>query len=152
MCDLLENVEVIESSYRLNAPACIAEAVEDDLIIINLDSGCYYNIRHQTVAVWHALTQGVTPAELLKANDWGGELQDRFKTHIQFLLDEGLLVPNDESVANTTKQVHAPKIDLAGADNTDQLFHADVFTDMQEMLLLDPIHDADANVGWPHKA
>lgn len=152
MRDLLEDVEVLESSYRLNAPACIAEAVEDDLIIINLDSGRYYNIRHQTVEVWHALSQGVSPAELLQANDWNAVLQDSFKNHIQFLLDEGLLVPSDDSVTQTAAQAEVPKIDLAGADNTDTLFHADVFTDMQEMLLLDPIHDADANVGWPHKA
>ncbi len=136
---------MLERSYRLNAPACIAEAVEDDLIIINLSSGRYYNIRHETVAVWQALTQGVTPANLLQVNDWDAQLQERFNAHLQFLLDEALLVPHDELLV----AVDAPHINLADANNP---FHVDVFTDMQEMLLLDPIHDTDANVGWPHKA
>ena len=136
---------MLETSYQLNAPACIAEAVENDLIIINLSSGRYYNMRHETVVVWQALTQGVTPANLLQFNDWDAQLQERFKAHLQFLLDEALLVPHDELMA----AADAPRIELAGADNP---FHVDVFTDMQEMLLLDPIHDADANVGWPHKA
>lgn len=141
----LEGIDVLKNSYRLNSPACIAEAVENDLIIINLSSGRYYNIRHETVAVWQALTQGVTPVNLLQANEWDVQLQERFKAHIQFLLDDALLVPDNELLA----AVDAPRIDLADADNP---FHVDVFTDMQEMLLLDPIHDADANVGWPHKA
>jgi hypothetical protein len=135
----------LETHYRLNTPWCIAEAIEDDLIIINLATGRYYNMRQQSVSCWGALAQGVTPAELLVANTWDADQTSRFKNFLQYLLDEQLLVQQEVVV----KSVEAPRIELIGDTQT---FLVDVFTDMQEMLLLDPIHDASKNAGWPNKA
>lgn len=136
---------MLEKRFKFNAPACIAEAVENDLIVINLHSGRYYNMRGETVASWQALTQGVTPAELLGANTWNSGQTERFKGFVQHLLDEQLLVPQEAP----TDKVTAPYIELGGGTEP---FHVDVFTDMEEMLLLDPIHDASVDSGWPHKA
>jgi hypothetical protein len=136
---------MLEERFQLNAPACIAEAVEDDLIVINLHSGRYYNMRGETVFGWQALIQGVTPGELLSANTWDSGQTERFKGFVQYLIDEQLLVPQE---ARTCK-VTAPYIELGGGTEP---FLVDVFTDMEEMLLLDPIHDASVAAGWPHKA
>lgn len=135
---------MLDNSYRLNEPSCIAEAVEDDLIVINLISGRYYNMRQQTVTIWQALAQGVTPATLLNANAWSSDQQKQFEQHVSFLIQEQLLV----LVPDSTSQGDAPQIELDGQTNP---FHVDVFTDMEEMLRLDPIHDANADTGWPHK-
>jgi hypothetical protein len=131
--------------YCLNSPACISEVVDDDLIVINLTSGRYYNMRHEAVACWQALTQGITPADLISANTWTEAQTSCFKTQIQFLLDEKLLVPSTE----VAKASRGPRIEIGDADEP---FRIDVFTDMQEMLRLDPIHEANVDVGWPHKA
>lgn len=128
----------------MNAPACIAEAVEDDLIVINLNTGRYYNMRHETVDTWRALTQGVAPTELIAANNWSEDQTSRFKAHVQYLLDEQILVPSVEQIEVPA----APHIEINRAHKP---FQVDVFTDMEEMLLLDPIHDASTDAGWPHK-
>ena len=136
---------MIDCSYQLNTPSCIAEAVDDDLIVINLATGRYYNMRHEAVACWHALTQGSTPADLLAANDWDDTQQARFNGFVQYLLLEQLLVPSPEPAPDRDERRIVCE---AGREP----FHIDVFTDMEEMLLLDPIHDASVDTGWPHKA
>jgi hypothetical protein len=136
---------MLDIQYCLNSPACIGEVVDDDLIVINLTSGRYYNMRHETVACWQALTQGITPNQLIVANTWTAAQASCFKTQIQYLLDEKLLVPLTE----VARASCAPRIEIVDADKP---FRIDVFTDMQEMLLLDPIHDASVDAGWPNKA
>lgn len=136
---------MLESRFQLNAPACIAEAVEGDLIVINLDSGRYFNMRGESVGSWLALTQGISPSELIDANHWTSEQIIRFNAYVQCLVDEHLLVPI-QNVVETPSQ--PPSIAVQSVQNC---FHIDVFTDMQEMLMLDPIHDASVEKGWPHQ-
>lgn len=136
---------MLDMVYRMNAPTCISEAVEDDLILINLGTGLYYNMRQESAQAWQALAQGVRPSDLIAANAWNETQRARFQEHLQYLLNEQLLVSSPDS----GHQVEAPQIDLTDVEDP---FQADVFTDMREMLLLDPIHDASANLGWPHKA
>ena len=136
---------MIDFSYKLNAPSCIAEAVEDDLIVINLTTGRYYNMRRETAACWQALTEGFAPADILAASVWDGEQRARFTRFVQQLVDEQLLVVASEPAP----AVGAPNIECKAGHEP---FHVDVFTDMEEMLLLDPVHDASVDTGWPHKA
>jgi hypothetical protein len=143
--ELGEALCMLEISYRLNSPSCIAEAVDDDLIVINLATGRYYNMRHETVACWQALIQGITPAALLAGNTWEIMQVTRFKDFVTYLVDEQLLVQQQSLPDNAM----APNIELGMRNDP---FMIDVFTDMEEMLLLDPIHDASTDAGWPHKA
>ena len=136
---------MLNVQYRLNSPSCIGEAIEDDLIIINLQTGRYYNMRHEAVACWQALMQGVTPAELVSVNAWGGDQTLRFQRFVQYLLEEQLLTLQEAPVDKAV----APVVELSMVEKP---FHVDVFTDMEEMLLLDPIHDASVDIGWPNKA
>lgn len=136
---------MLDVAYRINAPTCISEAVEDDLILINLTTGLYYNMRHESAKAWQALEQGAKPSDLITANTWNETQCAQFQQYLQYLLDEQLLVICPDS----GNQVEVPRIDLS---DTQDPFQVDVFTDMQEMLLLDPIHDASADLGWPHKA
>jgi hypothetical protein len=145
VASLIRKGSLLNITYKMNAPACIAEAVEDDLIVINLNTGRYYNMRHETVATWRALTQGVAPEQLIAANNWSADQTSRFKAHVQHLLDEQILVPSVE-------QIEVPAAPCIEINHAHEPFQVDVFTDMEEMLLLDPIHDASTDAGWPHKA
>lgn len=136
---------MLEQRFKINAPSCIAEAVEDDLIVINLQSGRYYSMRGEAVSCWHALTQGVTPKELVDANRWDNAQLSCFIAYVQCLIDEHILVLADSGPNSCV----VPTIDICHAG---KYFQVDVFTDMEEMLLLDPIHEVNANLGWPHKA
>jgi hypothetical protein len=131
-------------SYRLNSPNCIAEAVEDDLIVINLFSGKYYNMRGTAALAWESLINGSTPRQLLSANDWSNSQTQAFDQFLQLLVGENLIVEQTQAVSPESLMV------ILISDESSP-FQVDVFTDMEEMLRLDPIHEADSNIGWPHK-
>lgn len=136
---------MLESSYKINAPDCICEEVESDLIVINLLSGRYYNMRGASVSAWNMIVAGVTPAQLIKANTLTVEQQQAFEEYMTLLIKEELIV------AATQESAEMVVLSIM-LNNETSPFQVDIFTDMEEMLRLDPIHEADTNLGWPNKA
>lgn len=137
--------------YRLNSPTVIAEVIEGEAIIVNLDSGAYYSLDGAGAEVWAAAQSGATLAELigLTAAQYHGtaaETASGIAALVEELVAEGLLVTNSA----TGEDVAAP-----AAPNGDRPpFVKPVlqkYTDMADLLLLDPIHEVDEQ-GWPHPA
>jgi hypothetical protein len=135
------------SHFRLNAPNCISEEIEGDLIVINLSTGRYYNMRGISVKLWQALVNGASPSSIITANNWSVIQQSSMLRFLESLMEEGLLVKNDTPAQHVAQEV------LFISTLEDDLFQMDVFSDMEEILGLDPIHEADIkDVGWPNKA
>lgn len=135
------------SHFRLNAPNCISEEIEGDLIVINLSTGRYYNMRGISVKLWQALVNGASPSSIITANNWSVIQQSSMLRFLESLMEEGLLVKNDTPAQHVAQEV------LFISILEDDLFQMDVFSDMEEILGLDPIHEADIkDAGWPNKA
>ena len=138
--------------YRINQPAVISEVVDGEAVIVNLDSGAYFSLRDTGCVIWSLLIQGMALPDVVKTvakqySAAGQAMDTTIRTLVAELLSEGLLVP-----------AHSPVLpqDLTmppEAGNGARLpFHPPVlekFTDMAELLLLDPIHDVQP-AGWPH--
>jgi hypothetical protein len=138
---------MLNTSYCLNAPNCISEEIEGDLIVINLSTGRYYNMRGPSVRLWQMLAEGILPSLISEANKWNATQLSLMIRFLESLIEEGLLVKNDAQA-----QYVAPE-GLLIQTLDDNSFHMDVFTDMEEILGLDPIHEADTtDAGWPTKA
>ena len=139
-------------SYRINQPAVIAEVIDGEAIIVNLDSGAYYSLRDSACAIWNLLAQQYTPAEVTAAVQarYAGDTE-RIRAGVDALvgelLAESLLVPAEGTTAS------APILDSNGRSSgalppfSPPLLEK--FTDMADLLLLDPIHEVDAETGWP---
>jgi hypothetical protein len=138
---------MLHAHYRLNTPNCISEVIDGDLIVINLSTGRYYNMRGISVRFWQALAQGASPSSIAAANNWNEIQQSSMLHFLESLIEEGLLVINDGSAQHVESEVLLIPI------LEDAPFQMDVFTDMEEILGLDPIHEADTKeAGWPTKA
>jgi hypothetical protein len=137
--------------FKVNAPTVTHETIDGEAVIINLESGCYYSLVEVGATVWDLLYQGapvneiVTAISTTHAGD-AAEIERAVTDLIQQLRAENLVVP-DESETPLAQFSAAPNHN--GHQKT--AFRAPVlqkFTDMQELLLLDPIHDVD-DMGWP---
>lgn len=128
--------------FQLNAHDVIQETVDGEALIIHTPSGTYYSVEGTGEQVWNALLAGYTPAEIAEhfsahaAADTTGAVED-FTRQLQ---EEGLLLPSDAT---------APAGPLAPAVGPFATPVLQKFTDMQELLLVDPIHEVDPQVGWP---
>lgn len=133
------------AAYRPNVPHVIAEVLEGELIILNFETGTYYNVGGSGADVWAMIEAGRSCAEIargLAAVDAAGTADRIIVDFVSELVAEGLIVAAD-GPARTDDGAARP-----GAPFTAPSLHK--HTDLQELLLLDPIHDVD-EAGWPHR-
>jgi Coenzyme PQQ synthesis protein D (PqqD) len=139
--------------FRVNSPNVIHETIEGEVILIDLKTGTYYSLRDAGAAVWQAIEQGAgedgITAELRSRYDASDEqIRDAVRRLLAELEREGL-IRADEGEA-------APAATPSASDNgTARLPFAapalEKHTDMQDLILLDPVHEVGAE-GWPHPA
>jgi hypothetical protein len=98
--------------------------------------------------VWVALGTGATREQLFAAANerFTGdpvEVEKGLSSLLENLLGEGLLVEQVDGTATDSSTFPAGKVAF-----TAPVLH--VYTDMQEFMLVDPLHDVDEVAGWPH--
>lgn len=137
--------------YRINAPHVIAETMGGETIIVHLATGCYFNLAGSAPEVWDALVSGETSAQILRrlevAYDATSEaLGTAVEQLVAELAAEELIVPDPDGEASSAT---APP--PAGGERKPFVAPSVAkFTDMQDIILLDPVHEVDAR-GWPYQ-
>ena len=136
--------------YRVNTPQVIAETVGEETIIVNLATGHYFNLQGTAVDVWEAVArQEPVPTivlELQARYDAGdGEIEDAVARLLDDLQGADLIVADGGNGASAA----APKAATAEERLPFVPPTFAVFTDMQDIILLDPVHEVDAR-GWPN--
>jgi hypothetical protein len=134
--------------FSVNIPTIAHESIDGEVIVINLISGNYYSLEGTGAEIWESIDRGYSLANIT------ARLADRYTTNavdisptidrfVAELARENLIVPRiqdtparqlDRSINPQSLAFTAPTINR--------------YSDMQELLLLDPIHDVDA-AGWP---
>lgn len=138
--------------YRLNEPDASAEIFDEEVLAINLSKGHYHSIRGTGVAMWKLLLSGSDDAQIVQAMQAAYDtdrltLEADVGTFVKQLVAAGLLV-EDAGAVSTPPPAPTPSPAAAGYSPPILESHAD----MQELLLIDPIHDVDVQVGWPLRA
>lgn len=141
--------------FQVNGQKVIHETLDDEVIIVNLDTGTYYSLDSSAVWVWHALLGGYSLNHIIAAGLAGftaseseiAEAVTRFLDHLQA---EGLIIPANSA----PDKVVQDKDVLYGSRNPGEKHpfsepRLERYTDMQDLMLLDPIHDVDES-GWPN--
>jgi hypothetical protein len=137
------------SSVLKPAHGVVREAFDDEVVIINLDSGTYYSLNGSGVAVWTTIENGATLDRIVTvvAARYEAEtttIEADVRQLIERLLTEQLIC---EDPAGTNGPGLVPS---EGKRQQYEAHGLSVFTDMQELLRLDPVHDVD-EAGWPHR-
>jgi coenzyme PQQ synthesis protein D (PqqD) len=139
--------------FRVNTPTVTHEIIDGEAVIINLDSGNYYSLVETGSLIWSLLEKGASAGQVqdLLQQGYQGNAAD-IDRGVQELLaqlqQEDLIVPVDAApVVELTelKQIVPANGQDKPTFNPPQL---NKYSDMQELLLLDPIHDVD-DTGWP---
>lgn len=122
-----------------------AEVFEDECIIANLDNGLYYSLQGNAVALIGALPSNDaedlidTIARPLDAQ--AQTCRDELHKIWQALLDEELVITSANEPATSVAVTPATEYKASALNR---------YSDMQDLLLLDPIHDVDED-GWEKK-
>ncbi len=138
-----------ETVYRVNRDKVSHENIEGEIMVINFDTGVYYNIRSTALTAWEALEQGATFDELVTnlARTYRGEDQEiraDLRSFLDHLLQENLIIEAPGNGAPRPAQVGS----IVAQPQPFSRPTLDKYTDMQEFLLADPVHDTD-EAGFP---
>jgi hypothetical protein len=138
--------------FALNEPTVIQEIIDGEAIIADLSRGFYYSLDSVGSQVWDALVSGCSQSEIVDVlaaqfSADRGSIAQGIAGLLERLMQEELLVPLDTAGALVNR---APEI-LAGISvNTFTAPVLSKYTDMEQLMLLDPIHDVD-ETGWPNE-
>lgn len=130
------------------------EIIDGEAVIINLDTGNYYSLVETGSFIWSLVDKGASTSDVqsLVQQTYQGDAAD-IDRGVQELLgqlqQENLIVPVD--VAPAVDLTELQQILPASNGDAKPSFNPPLlnkYSDMQELLLLDPIHDVD-EAGWP---
>jgi hypothetical protein len=128
---------------RVNTPTVVSETVDGEVVMVHLGSGNYYSLRGTGAVIWSAIDAGVpvdTIAALLTAASHNGhDVGASVNAFVDELCAEELVVADPAgrpTVPAVLPTVFEPPV-------------LEKFTDMQHLILLDPVHEVDAGAGWP---
>jgi hypothetical protein len=136
------------SRYFKPSRKVLHERFGDEAVIVHLDSGSYYSVQHSGDFIWQHAVDGASESEIVTSvvGMYKGEpavLQAETTAFLDRLVTECLM-----DVAERPALVQ-PR--ATGTGDKRIPFIAPTlqkYTDMEELLLLDPIHEVD-ELGWP---
>ncbi|MFT6287266.1 MAG: hypothetical protein ACJAYC_003439 [Halieaceae bacterium] len=139
-------------SYQINQPGVVQEKFENEIVIVNLETGHYFSTSGVGEFIWTQLINGFPVGEILPAValEFDIDSDTAESSGMQFISDvliNGLLIPR------SSEPIPVSADEAFSAPETKKVFLPPVLerhTDMQDLLLLDPIHDVDDS-GWPNK-
>ncbi len=133
--------------YALNLPRMFFDMSEDHAVIIDSRTGNYFLLNVLASKVFFCLTRGASPEELCgalsKVPGCPGDIRQRVDAFCARLVEEGIL--NTDSSEEFSGETDAGEFWFSeGAE-----LKMDMFGDMADLIVADPIHDVDEESGWP---
>ena len=135
--------------FRVAGPDIVHDAIDDGIVIVNLAAGAYFTLDGAAREIWELLASGRSRAQISAhlTHRYDGQpqqIEDGLDRFLGRLLDEGLIVAAGEG-----RPVEPSR---AVEENLKEPFTAPAlvkYTDLEDLLTLDPIHEVD-DAGWPH--
>jgi hypothetical protein len=151
------------TQLRINQPGVIYEAIDGEVVIVNVDNGLYFSSDGVGAKLWSMIAQDESVESLIEwacgAYDTPAtQVEDEIKSFVEQLTENELVLLVDATAdangeESTLDQYRAsePASEAAPAPAAWTQPELNVYSDMEELLLLDPVHDAGEE-GWPQTA
>lgn len=137
--------------YQVNNDHVAYEFIENEVVIIHLDNGNYFNLEGVGADIWNGIVANMSKRDIVSflINSYEGEEQlitESVNNIINQLESEELIISSDEieKINHVTREYNET--------NQKSIFTLPVlqkYEDMQDLLLLDPLHDVNETIGWP---
>lgn len=129
------------AAHRINTPDVVAEDFQGQMVILNLANGHYFTLEGSGGGIWSLLEAGCAPAAILAdIASTAPDMAAASEAFVRQLMDHGLVVADpDRSAAKLP----------AGTNWSGPAPRLEVYTELAELIASDPIHDVEAEAGWP---
>ncbi|KQC06109.1 MAG: hypothetical protein APR62_08410 [Smithella sp. SDB] len=132
------------------SPQVIHENIDGETMLVRLDTGNYYSMNQTGGQIWSLIEKGVSEVQIISEFTalYGSDknITEQIRIFIKQLIAEDLIFQN----GNSPEATDAFKPDsLQKLTDSFESPLISKYSDMQELLILDPIHDV-SDAGWPN--
>jgi Coenzyme PQQ synthesis protein D (PqqD) len=143
----------MSTRFKINVPKVIQETIAGEAVIVNLVSGNYYSLDKVGADIWGKIENGKSVEEILHLipKTYKGDpasMEASVKNLIDELIQEELIVPA-ASLPGGDLQSSSSSENESESSEEFEIPVLKKYSDMQDLLLLDPIHEVDEG-GWPN--
>ena len=132
--------------YKLNEEKMFYDYAEGQAVVINYQTGMYYGMSLLSSAILDRIVAGKDVEEIITAvkalPQCPPDIAERVHHFVKELLETEIIV-SGPSVSGGAE----PLVKEVAEDGFD--LKLDMFAEMSDLLLADPVHDVDMNEGWP---
>jgi len=130
-------------AYKLAEVSVVTEVIDGEAIIVDMRNGCYFSTDGLGARLWQAALAGASQDAIInavaKAYPTIVDAAEAARAFLDNLTEHDLLAPVDAPPAEVA-------FELGGGDYAAPSLER--HSDMQDLIMLDPIHDVDT-MGWP---
>ena len=141
----------LHSLLKVNSPNVVHETIDGETILLDLNTGNYYSLDGTGALIWEFIDKTgnwgkaieIMSAENLEQSD---VIASAIRQFAEELVAEKLLTGSEDEIEpSDVSELENQLREIAGNFKAPAL---NKYTDMQDLLLLDPIHEVDEK-GWP---
>jgi len=140
----------MHSKVRVNHGPVVCEQHDDEVIAINLETGAYYSLRGPACRLWTLIEADAGVADIVAAFSAAHTAPaDQIEAAVHDFLAQ---LETDQLIVPDAATGTPPAATAAGTAATSlPLFELQKYSDMEDLLRLDPVHDVGGG-GWPEAA
>ena len=130
--------------YRPRSIDVAAEDFDGEFVVLDLASGKYFSLAGSSAIVWRGLMAGHSVETLCASLPADDPRRAGVAGLVASLVSHELIIPatpDQPGPASIADEL------AAGPEG----FGIEVFEDLSDLLVADPIHDVDPQAGWPHR-
>ncbi|WP_420578365.1 hypothetical protein [Ekhidna sp.] len=122
-------------------PKVVSDQFDNEIVVVNLENGFYYSFKNSALNVWQMAIDGFSRDMIVGSfADLNENQKGQINQFLNHLIEESLIEEVEGRGSKTTSEFKFKDLTYAK------------FEDMSDLIMIDPIHDADEKKGWPHKA
>ena len=129
--------------FRSASDDVACEEFDGEMVVLNLASGHYFALNQSASFLMHGLLRGHAVEELASINE-AAFTAEEVTQFVMDLVSHELVVPDE---ANEPVLIDVAVI--AEANALSEKPQLEVHDDLADLIIADPIHEADEAVGWP---
>lgn len=135
--------------YRINLPRIAHETLDNETIIIDFDTGTYYSLRDTAYWIWLLIENALSVESIIAqiTTYFIGDpeaIEVAVRQFVGKLAEVGIILPTTASPRPTASPLVAHQGPFTPPILEDH-------SDIQDLLLLDPIHEVSKQ-GWPMRS
>ena len=141
----------MDRSYTVDTAMVVSDVIDGEAIMLHRGSGTYFSTEGIGGLIWQWIGEGRSRQQMLdllarRSSQPSAEMSQALDSFVADLLIHALIREAEDGGDPELGTPSEPPTN-GGAEFAAPVLH--VYTDMRDLLLLDPIHEVEETGGWP---